>query len=123
MDFNSIFSFEPVSYIIGLIVTVNLLYTMTHKPVIYSLNKTQKMFYFPIGVNFFYWTEQTSIFQYFGNLTFNSFPLYYKIISRVLFLIFIFKWILIGTVAWTVLFGAIMKIRDWVTIFSIPFIF
>jgi hypothetical protein len=26
------FSFEPVSYIIGLIVTVNLLYTMTHKP-------------------------------------------------------------------------------------------
>jgi hypothetical protein len=42
MDFNSIFSFEPVNYIIGLIVTVNLLYTMTHKPVIYSLNKTQK---------------------------------------------------------------------------------
>jgi hypothetical protein len=46
MDFNSIFSFEPVNYIIGLIVTVNLLYTMTHNPVIYSLNKTQKMFYF-----------------------------------------------------------------------------
>jgi hypothetical protein len=40
MDFNSIFSFEPVSYII-IIVTVNLLYTMTHT-VIYSLNKTQK---------------------------------------------------------------------------------
>jgi hypothetical protein len=54
MDFNSIFSFEPVSYIIGLIVTVNLLYTMTHKPVIYSLNKTQKMFYFPIQL-IFYW--------------------------------------------------------------------
>jgi ATP/ADP translocase len=53
MDFNSIFSFEPVSYI-GLIVTVNLLYTMTHKPVIYSLNKTQKMFYFLFGL-IFYW--------------------------------------------------------------------
>jgi hypothetical protein len=79
------------------------------------------MFYFLIRVNFLLaWTEQTSIFQYFGNLTFNSFPLYYKIISRVLFLIFIFKWILIGTVAWTVLFGVIMKIRDWVaTIFQI----
>jgi hypothetical protein len=85
MDFNSIFSFEPVNYIIGLIVTVNLLYTMTHKPVIYSLNKTQKIFYFLIRVNFLLaWTEQTSIFQYFGNLTFNS-PLYYKIISLVLF--------------------------------------
>jgi hypothetical protein len=40
MDFNSIFSFEPVNYIIGLIVTVNLY--IFHKPVIYSLNKTQK---------------------------------------------------------------------------------
>jgi hypothetical protein len=55
MDFNSIFSFEPVNYIIGLIVTVNLLYTMTHKPVIYSLNKTQKDILLPLfGVNF-YW--------------------------------------------------------------------
>jgi hypothetical protein len=53
MDFNSIFFFEPVSYIIGLIVTVNLLYTMTHKPVIYSLNKTQKDVLLPYGVNFF----------------------------------------------------------------------
>jgi hypothetical protein len=87
MDFNSIFSFEPVSYIIGLIVTVNLLYTMTHKPVIYSLNKTQKDV-LPLLIFLLAWTEQTSIFQYFGNLTFNSFPLYYKIISRVLFLIF-----------------------------------
>jgi hypothetical protein len=87
MDFNSIFSFEPVSYI-GLIVTVNLLYTMTHKPVIYSLNKTQKMFYFLFGVNFLLaWTEQTSIFQYFGNLTFNSFPLLQNNFT-VLFLIF-----------------------------------
>jgi hypothetical protein len=64
MDFNSIFSFEPVSYIIGLIVTVNLLYTMTHKPVIYSLNKTQKMFYFLIRVNFLLaWTEQKVFFN------------------------------------------------------------
>jgi hypothetical protein len=75
MDFNSIFSFEPVNYIIGLIVTVNLLYTMTHKPVIYSLNKTQKIFYFPYSeLILLAWTEQT--FFHFGNLTFNSFPLY-----------------------------------------------
>jgi hypothetical protein len=31
-----------------IIVTVNLLYTMTHKPVIYSLNKTQKDILLPL---------------------------------------------------------------------------
>jgi hypothetical protein len=93
---------------------------MTHKPVIYSLNKTQKMFYFPIRVNFFTaWTEQTSIFQYFGNLTFNSFTLY-KIISQYYSNLLYLSGILIGTVAWTFLFGAvIMKILRWVaTIFQ-----
>jgi hypothetical protein len=52
MDFNSIFSFEPVNYIIGLIVTVNLY--ILHKPVIYSLNKTQKDVLLPIQL-IFYW--------------------------------------------------------------------
>ncbi len=122
------FSFEPVNYIIGLIVTVNLLYTMTHKPMLYSLNQTQKDILLPLfGVNFLLaWTEQTSIFQYFGNLTFNSFPTllqnnFTSIIPNFLYL----SGILIGTVAWTILFGAIiMGIRNWVaTIFAIPFTF
>ena len=123
-----LFSFEPINYIIGLIVTVNLLYTMTHKPIMYSLNKTQKDILLPLfGVNFLLaWTEQASIFQYFGNLTFNSFPTllqnnFTSIIPNILYL----SGILIGTVAWTILFGAIiMKIRDWVaSIFSMPFTF
>jgi hypothetical protein len=65
MDFNSIFSFEPVNYIIGLIVTVNLLYTMTHKPVIYSLNKTQKDILLPLFELIFYWREQNKHFSIF----------------------------------------------------------
>jgi hypothetical protein len=63
------------------------------------------------------WTEQTSIFQYFGNLTFNSFPLYY-IISLSIILIFIFKWDFnwnssVDCFIWAV----IMKIRDWLQLF------
>jgi hypothetical protein len=83
---------------------------MTHKPVIYSLNKTQKRcFTSLIRVNFLLaWTEQTSIFQYFGNLTFNSFPLYYKIISQYYSNLLYLSGILIGTVAWTVLFGLLL---------------
>jgi hypothetical protein len=60
------------------------------------------MFYFPIRVNFLLWTEQTSIFQYFGNLTFNSFPtLLQNNFTSIIIQSFIFKWDLIGTVAWT----------------------
>lgn len=121
-------SFEPFNYLIGLIVIVNLLYTMTHKPVIYTLNKTQQDILFPLfGINFFLaWTEQTSIFQYFGNLTFNSFPtLLQNNFNSILPNLFYLSGILIGTIAWTVLFGAlIMAIRNWVAaIFSIPFTF
>jgi hypothetical protein len=58
---------------------------MTHV-LVSTLKQTQKNLLLPFCYKFLLaWTEQTSIFQYFGNLTVNSFQLYYKIISIVLF--------------------------------------
>jgi len=80
-------SFMVFDYVFGFLVIIQLLYRMAHKPDFQVLNwshlfvgtKTQQSG-FPIllsffGLNFFLaWTEQTSLFQYFGNLTLNTVP-------------------------------------------------
>jgi hypothetical protein len=120
------FNFEPFNYIIGLIITVNLLYTMTHKPLVSTLKQTQKNLLLPFfAINFFLaWTEQTSIFQYFGNLTVNSFPTllqnnFHSLVPNSFYLM----GILIGIIGWTIVFGAVvMQVRNWVaSVFLIPF--
>nr|YP_009538402.1 putative chloroplast RF1 [Capsosiphon fulvescens]AWX64091.1 putative chloroplast RF1 [Capsosiphon fulvescens] len=128
-------SLEPLNYIIGLGVIVNLLYKMTHDPIGNVLNKNQKKILIPLfTVNFFLaWTEQTSIFQYFGNLTVNSLPtllqnnydnstltsFFNSILPNISYL----SGILLGTIGWTILFGMIiMSLRNWVaSTFLIPF--
>ena len=121
------FSLEPLNYIIGLGVIINLLYSMTHFPIVYVLNKKQKEILFPLFfINFFLaWTEQTSVFQYFGNLTVNSLPTIlqnnydnstdFTFFNSILPNISYLSGILLGTIVWTLLFGkAVMVFRNWI---------
>lgn len=68
------FSFEPLSYIVGIFLLLTIIYDMVHERVIkiVDLNNQSallKIFF----LNFFLiWTEQSCIFQYLGNLTFDA---------------------------------------------------
>lgn len=121
------FSMEPFSYIVGLIAIVYLLYNMMHNPMTYSvLNKTQKKQLVQLlGINFlFAWTELSSVFQYFGNLTVHNGPTLLPMYETPLSAFSYLSGILLGSIVWTILFGkGIISLRNFVQdIFSIPFI-
>nr|YP_009367564.1 hypothetical chloroplast RF1 [Pseudoneochloris marina]ARK14530.1 hypothetical chloroplast RF1 [Pseudoneochloris marina] len=123
-------SFEPLNYILGLIIIVNLVYNMTHKPNMEVINQSQKTTLLKLfGLNFILaWTEQTSVFQFFGNLTLTSSPNLLQSSESSQFLLttaFYLFGILIGSLAWTALLGFfIMLLRNWFSVIStIPFMF
>lgn len=129
-------SFEPLNYILGSIIVVNVLYNMVHKPnmeVLNTSNDSNLLLKF-FGLNFLLaWTEQTSLFQYFGNLTVNNSPTLLQgtsggvstvsgfFLSNGFYLI----GILSGSILWTAFFGFIFTIlRNQVSkISKIPFMF
>lgn len=134
------FSFEPLNYILGFIIIINVLYNLIHKPNMEVLNLSQKSLLFPLfGVNFLLaWAEQTSVFQYFGSLTINHFPtilqganLEQSSVSKNIFLHFILpnslylSGLLLGSILWTALFGlGFMLLRNKISeLFQIPFMF
>ena len=131
-------TFEPLNYILGFVIVVNVLYNMAHKPNMEVLNKSQvtilsKFF----GLNFLLsWTEQTNLFHYCGNLTFNNVPTLLQSagtsISKLngmstFFLpnFFYLMGILIGSVLWTALLGFIFTIlrNSLSRVLTIPFMF
>lgn len=132
------FTFEPFNYILGFVIVINILYNMVHKPNMGVLNKTQSTLLLKFfGLNFlFAWTEQTSIFQYFGNLTVNRFPTLLQgetdVISQGNFLssflvpnsLYLIG-ILVGSICWTILFGfGFITLRNFVAQkLTIPFMF
>ncbi len=66
-------SYEPLTYIIGLILLVNLIYEMTHENLV-AIPQSQtarhlKIFLLHLGLA---WTEQTALFQYFSNNSFST---------------------------------------------------
>lgn len=69
-------SYEPLSYIIGLCLTLTLVYNMAHEQTIRKFDWSQKSQLIQIFViNFVLtWTEQSCFFTYFGNLTLNPQP-------------------------------------------------
>lgn len=132
------FTFEPFNYILGLVIVINLLYNMVHKPNMGVLNKTQSSLLLKFfGLNFlFAWTEQTSLFQYFGNLTVNRFPTLLQgatdVVSQGNFLAsfvlpnaFYLIGILVGSICWTIFFGfCFITLRSFVAQkLTIPFMF
>ena len=69
-------SYEPLSYIIGLFLTLTVVYAMAHEHTIRKFDWSQKSQLIKIFViNFVLtWTEQSCFFTYFGNLTLNPQP-------------------------------------------------
>ena len=69
------FSLEPWTYLLGLVLLVNAIYNMATSPSslvpIHSSNRIElfKIFAFHFVLN---WTEQTCLFQYFGNFSFSG---------------------------------------------------
>ena len=83
------FSYEPLTYLLGVFLTIKLVYEMAHNPIRkignfpsvqgtpgWFFTNKQKLELIQIFViNFLLsWTEQSSIFQYFGNLTLGPEP-------------------------------------------------
>lgn len=69
-------SYEPLSYIIGLFLTLTVVYDMAHEHTIRKFDWSQKSQLIQIFfINFVLtWTEQSCILTYFGNLTLNPQP-------------------------------------------------
>jgi hypothetical protein len=66
-------SYEPLTYLIGLVLLVNLIYDMTHENLV-TIPQTQVSRHLKIAFLHFAlaWTEQTILFQYFSNNSFST---------------------------------------------------
>lgn len=109
--------FEPFNLLLGLCLLVNLLYNMIHNPNMKILNFSQKnknILFKLFGLNFILsWTEQASIYNFFGNITMSSSSNLLEINcpSDQFFLfnnIFYLLGILLGSLTFTILFGFII---------------
>lgn len=69
-------SYEPLSYLIGIFLTLTVVYDMAHERTIRKFDWSHKSKLIQIFfINFILtWTEQSCIFNYFGNLTLNAQP-------------------------------------------------
>ena len=69
-------SYEPLSYLIGVFLTLTVVYDMAHERTVRKFDWSQKSKLIQIFfINFtLTWTEQSCIFNYFGNLTLNAQP-------------------------------------------------
>lgn len=77
------FSFEPLNFIIGFCLLLNIIHEMTHQRsfnIINTKNKTKLVRIFLLNL-ILSWTEQSCFFQYFGNLTFGPEPSALEIFS------------------------------------------
>ncbi len=79
------FYFEPLNFIIGICLLLNIIHEMTHQRSFNIINikgkdKTKLIRIFLLNL-ILSWTEQSCIFQYFGNLTFGPEPTALEIFS------------------------------------------
>ena len=79
------FSFEPLNFIIGICLLLNIIHEMTHQRSFNIIkttgkDKTKLIRIFLLNL-ILSWTEQSCIFQYFGNLTFGPEPTALEIFS------------------------------------------
>lgn len=108
--------FEPFNLLLGLFLLVNLLYNMIHNPNMKILNfssQNKNILFKLFGLNFILsWTEQTSIYNFFGNLTIGSSSNLLEINENSQFFffnnIFYLLGILVGSLTFTILFGYLL---------------
>nr|AOC61636.1 hypothetical chloroplast RF1 [Gloeotilopsis planctonica] len=131
-------TFEPFNYIFGFILVINVLYTITHNSnrEVLNIKLTQDL---KVLINFFFlnfalaWTEQTSLFQYFGNLTASTLPTLLQGTEKNLTIFsdfflpttFYLVGILVGSAIWTAFFGFLVTFFfNFVSqVFQIPYLF
>ena len=71
-------SFEPLNYLVGVLVLFQTIYTICHRPSIKIVSPSERstlLTFFFLNL-FLTWCEQSSLFQYIGNLTLTSDPSY-----------------------------------------------
>lgn len=127
-------TFEPFNLLLGLFLLVNLLYNMINNPnmkIISFSQKNKNIFLKLFGLNFVLsLTEQTSVYNFFGNLTFNGSSNLLEINDTIKSFffnnIFYLFGILLGSLVFTIIFGfLIIQISNLISnnIFSkTPFI-
>lgn len=107
------FSFEPLSYILGILIILYVVYNMAHERRIRPItNKEINTLFNILLINFVLaWTEQSCIFQYLGNITFDAQPTILEIFSStnefeffILHLTYLFG-IFFGSLFFTICFG------------------
>ena len=109
-------TFEPFNLLLGLFLLVNLLYNMIHNPNMKIINfsdKNRNILFKLFGLNFILsWTEQTSVYNYFGNLTVNNSSHLLEINDNIKYFflnnIFYLFGILLGSLIFTFIFGILI---------------
>lgn len=111
------FSLEPITFIVGFILLLTIVYDMSHERVIKIIDIKNSIVLLKIFLlNFaLIWTEQSCIFQYLGNLTLHSEPTSIETFSTntsVQYFIIHFSYlsgILIGSLFFTFTFSFVLK--------------
>nr|YP_009268257.1 Hypothetical protein ycf1 [Ostreobium quekettii]ANG44437.1 hypothetical chloroplast RF1 [Ostreobium sp. OS1B]SBQ76962.1 Hypothetical protein ycf1 [Ostreobium quekettii] len=106
------YSFESLHYIFGIILTLSIVYTIAHKPIkrIKSSNTTQLVKIFILHF-ILTWTEQSTLFQYFSNISFGPEPTLFEALApgngiyAILSHWSYFSGLLLGSIFWTAFFG------------------
>lgn len=106
------YSLESLHYIFGIVLTLSVIYTIAHKPIkrIKSSNTTQLVKIFILHF-ILTWTEQSILFQYLSNVSFNPEPTLFEALAldnggySILSHWSYFFGLLFGIVFWTIFFG------------------
>ena len=115
-------SFEPLNYLVGILVLFQTIYTICHRPSIkiVSLSERSTLLTFFFLNLFLTWCEQSSLFQYIGNLTLTSDPSYVEHFfasSRLSSLgthVFYLIGFVLGSCCFSLLFALMgLKLKDW----------
>ena len=106
------YSFEALHYIFGVILTLSIVYKIAHRPIKrIKLSDTTQLVKIFILHFILTWTEQSTVFQYFSNISFGPEPTLFEnlTIDRGFYALLsnwgYFTGLLFGTVLWTVFFG------------------
>ena len=106
------YSFESLHYIFGVVLILSIVYSIAHKP-IKRVKSSETIQLVKIFILHFIltWTEQSTLFQYFSNLSFNPEPTLFEVlnpenrIQSILYHWNYFFGLLFGTIFWTTFFG------------------
>lgn len=106
------FSFEWLHYIFGIVLILVIVFKLAHRPIIrIKISETERLKKLALLHFVLTWTEQSTLFQYLSNLSFNPEPTLFETVNSVNLSPSIFEnWtyilsLFIGLIVWTAIFG------------------